>query len=201
MSYEDERLRVVQELAVDNAIRSARMLMNMGDYEQALRHLTVMAKKYPKAPDLYYTIGECHYAIDEVDLAILAFKQELLIDPTSSASQFNVAYLLGTQGKATECVECYEDIIRRDPDFYRAYNNLSAIYDQLGNTEKGIDLLKSCLAKFPTYAAGWDTLGNLCASKGRKKEAIEAYKNALKHEPDHPYARASLKRLKGFWPW
>jgi len=67
-----------------------------------------------------------------------------------------------------------------NPNNYRAYNNLGAVLEKMGNYESAVQTLMIGLKLNPQNALGWYNLGVLYDKVKNYEKAIEAYENAIK---------------------
>lgn len=70
----------------------AKEFMNAGMYEQAKVYLSGEIEKHPQDPDLYFLLGKCHLACDEIKQAQEAFDKAILID-YKKGNMVGTAYL------------------------------------------------------------------------------------------------------------
>ncbi len=66
-----------------------------------------------------------------------------------------------------------------------------------GQTHDAIEIFGLNIQLFPKVANCWDSYGEALLENGRKKEALKAYKKALKIRPDLPSAKKAVDLLEG----
>jgi len=113
--------------------------------------------------------------------------------------------LLGSLGRNQENIDRYEELLKNEPDNVRWWNLLADSY----GSEKGIEIVKKGLAKFPNDAGLLFRQAEIYKNQGKYDEAIEYYKKTV--EQDNKiggayYAMAFLyKDLKRYdeaiWAW
>ena len=84
----------------------------------------------------------------------------------------------------------FSEIIRQFPQIPEASNNLAAIYAKEGDYEQARQVLLSAIANNPDYPNARVSLGDLYA-----KLAADAYREALKLNPNDIASKAKLKML------
>jgi tetratricopeptide (TPR) repeat protein len=73
----------------------------------------------------------------------------------------------------------YERALSIDPDNDKIYNQLAYVYNQLGDFEKALSLIKKCISLKPDEAYSIDTLGDIYAFNANSDEARDCYIKAL----------------------
>lgn len=64
------------------------------------------------------------------------------------------------------------------------------------NVDNAIELFRLNTELFPNIGNCWDSYGEVLMIKGKKKEALSAYKKALEINPDIPSAKEAVKKLE-----
>jgi len=80
-------------------------------------------------------------------------------------------------------VVLWEDVIRKNPKAWIAYNNLGSAYNKVGKYEEAIPLLNKAIKLEPGYAEAYNNLGNAYNNIGNYEEAIALYKKAIELNP------------------
>jgi len=123
--------------------------------------------------------------------AMDALNQRIAANPEDVESTFLKGLLLLQQGDKNGAREVFLDISRRFPRLPEAYNNLAAIHAADGEYELARQTLLSAIANTPDYAPVRANLGDLYI-----KMAMDAYREALKLNPNDSAAHARLKVLE-----
>jgi serine/threonine protein kinase/tetratricopeptide (TPR) repeat protein len=84
----------------------------------------------------------------------------------------------------------YEKIVEMDPLHKRSYNEMSYLYDDMGNFEKSIWAINQYIALAPDEANPYDSRGDLYARNGDIDNALASYQKATEIKPDY-YASVS----------
>ncbi len=88
-----------------------------------------------------------------------------------------------------EAEHVYRRILATDPNNPPALHLLGVLGGQVGQTQAGIDLIQRAIALKPDYADAYNNLGCALSTQDRPDEAIAAFKNALRIQPDNSSAR------------
>ncbi|WP_289031290.1 tetratricopeptide repeat-containing sulfotransferase family protein [uncultured Paraglaciecola sp.] len=122
-------------------------------------------------------LGELRYMANQIDLAISAHTQALVVEPNSKRSRNQLAALLRFKGKLAEAEVLYTDVIKLEPDNYQACYNLS----QLRRFKKADDivpLLTRCSQLLPAEHHGHIMLHY---AYGKVFEDLGEYPKAFRH--------------------
>ena len=86
----------------------------------------------------------------------------------------------------------------------RAYDftapNVNAIASGLfqdGDTATASLFFRRNVEDYPTWAEGWESLGDMAAARGEREQARTYYEKALILAPGNARVRASLERVRG----
>jgi tetratricopeptide (TPR) repeat protein len=98
----------------------------------------------------------------------------------------------------------FERALTHDPNYASAYAGLGAAYDLKGSfltlpdlIVKAIEALRKAIELNPKLSNAYSWLGSALGDLGRFDEAMTAYEEALRLEPDDDGARSGLARL--YW--
>lgn len=123
-----------------------------------------------------------------------------LVDQEQERSAFgrDVRSLLGLaesalrQGKFTEAIPPYEELIKKVPTFYEAYFGLGMSYGQTGQLADAEASLRKYLSFQPVSGDGHAALGVILLQLQRGPEAVPELKQALQIDPSLDEARKAL---------
>ncbi|MFH1519966.1 MAG: tetratricopeptide repeat protein [Candidatus Omnitrophota bacterium] len=86
----------------------------------------------------------------------------------------------------------WEDLIRKNPKTWIAYNNLGTAYSDIGKKEEAARLFKKAIELNPDCIIAYYDLANLYKDSGKTEEAIILYKKVIKIKPDYIEAYNNL---------
>ena len=96
------------------------------------------------------------------------------------------------EGNYAEAVEEFRSAIRRDRNLYDAYFNLAVTYQRMSLHDKAITILKDLMLRSVSRPAYYYALGNSYFYTENYDSAEDAFKRALKLNPEHAKSLFSL---------
>jgi tetratricopeptide (TPR) repeat protein len=141
---------------------------------------------------------------DYLSKAIQHYQDALKLDPSASIIFEELTDLYIQTNHLRDAITQAEDLLKQNPDNLDARRMLAKIYFRMipTNTQDGRineDYLKKAIeqyekitAKEPKDAESWVVLGRLYRASAKSPEAENAYKQALKAEPDNEDALTGL---------
>jgi tetratricopeptide (TPR) repeat protein len=91
-------------------------------------------------------------------------------------------------------VSLWEDVVKKNPNSPRGYNNLGLAYSEKGMYEKAIAAYEYCIAMYPSYRTAYVNLGVAYAVTGRINAAVTIFLKAVAMDPDNTIAYTNLGR-------
>jgi len=162
--------------------------------EEALPHFEAAARINPRDPmshsnlgTYFQSHGHMREAVDQYDAAV-----NLTSDPgflTLTYANLGATQLaMGEQGEAAKS---FEESLRYNPTQFNAWLGLGLLAQRQGKLDEAIADFSRSVAAQPT-AQGFYELGHTLAQTGRTAEALQAYQQALKVDPDFAQAQQAL---------
>lgn len=92
---------------------------------------------------------------------------------------FNQGTTFQNQKNFPKAIEAYAEVLKIDPNYAEAYNNLGIIYNQMGNFEKAVFHLQKAIAANPNYFKSYNNLGVILYENGHFEEAANQFWKAI----------------------
>lgn len=118
--------------------------------------------------------------------------------PSFTPARHNLALVLLRQGKILESVREVETLRRAEPGNPQYRNLQAAALARLGDYEGALAMYADVIREQPREPRLWLSYGHALKTAGRTDEAIKAYREAAKLDPDFGDAYWSLANLKTF---
>lgn len=94
------------------------------------------------------------------------------------------AEALRSFGQVDAARQAYEHVLASDPSNTGMLAGLGDLYTEIGELDKGLELLKRLLEIRPDYVIGWASLGTNYLKRGNAVEAEKAYVHAQSLQPE-----------------
>jgi len=86
----------------------------------------------------------------------------------------------------------YQKVLKIDPNYVNAHNNLGIIFQKLGKGQKAKDCLEKAIEINPNNADAYNNLGNIFKSLGERQKAKDCYEKAITINPNYADAHNNL---------
>ena len=120
----------IEQLA--NVMKNARMLDELGQYEEAVSWYDIAIKKNPKDIVAWYNKGNVLDNMGKREEAIYCYDKVLAIIPNDISSMYNKAIVLSKIEKYEEATSLFNEIISKDPTHIGALTNRRVSLNKLG---------------------------------------------------------------------
>ena len=105
---------------------------------------------------------------------------------------FNLAVKNHQNNNLKEAQDLYNQILKVDPKYIDAYNNLGLLFESTGKDQKAMDCYKKAIEINPNYVNAHTNLGNVFKTLGEKQKAIDCYEKAIKIKPNYDMPHNNL---------
>ncbi|HUI30862.1 MAG TPA: glycoside hydrolase family 99-like domain-containing protein [Candidatus Acidoferrales bacterium] len=118
----------------------------------------------------------------------LISKPVVRLKPATSTSSFKESYEharnLAINGKISESMEIFEELLSVNPEHAGVLNDLGALYFQKGDKEKAVQSFERAVKSDPQNISALKNLADLYLDVGRVAEATKTYKDILAITPN-----------------
>jgi len=128
-----------------------RVLINHGQYSEAIHHLTKAIRIDPNFAPAYLNMGRALTEQGRLDEAIVYLTKAVRLDPKSAWSHANLGSTLGRKGRIDEAIASTLEAIRLKPDFVEARTNLGMCLGVQGRFDEAIAQFTGALRINPGY--------------------------------------------------
>ncbi len=111
---------------------------------------------------------------------------------SNAEEHFKLGNVFLEQGKLESAIESYQQALKINPDYAKAYHNLGFVSQLQNNFEAAVEYYQQALNIRPNEAQTHNNLGIVLKKQGQLRSAIESYQQALKFKPDYAEAHYNL---------
>jgi tetratricopeptide (TPR) repeat protein len=142
------------------------------------------AAKRPQNPRALNNLGMIYGELNRFPEAIKLFVRVLELDPTSTETNYNLAYALARVGRDEESIKYFQAAIAAKPDNIDALANFGAALQRLGRFEEAIAQNKAALRLDRRLAEAHYNLGLALMKRGRAEEGLEHLRASSRLAPN-----------------
>ena len=164
------------------------------DDEGALTSMALAAGLDPGSSYLKQETARLYARLGDMETAMIYAKRAVELSPDSPEPRLFAARVAGSAGLWNEAKTYYQDVLRLEPNNHEALTLLGTLYAEVGDLDKAESTFKRLVAVDPGHLSYY-YLGKFYYAIGRPKEAIGAFKTALKKNPDFTTVLADLALL------
>jgi tetratricopeptide (TPR) repeat protein len=166
-----------------------------GDIAGAIAEFKDGLRLDPADMNLHNSLGVCYGIVKDYDNALAAFENAIWLTPQEMMAIYNKGYVLLLKGQREQALECFLSADAREPDVFEVIFHLGQTFMEMGATEKARPYLEAATRANRRSGPAFKTLGACLDKLGLTKEAIQAYKRAIKINPADAESLSILGRL------
>ncbi len=163
-------------------LRAQAVILEGGDYTEALPILKRGIELYPNDKELLYNLGDFAYHAQELGTSITYLEKVLSMDPTHERALQHLTWAYRDKMNPEKMREIARRYVNETgtPEAY-AYNLLAESYLMLNQLDEAITIVNNLIDLYPDNSDAWITLGNAYLFSGRVREGLAAYDSASAH--------------------
>ena len=122
--------------------------------------------------------------------------RELLKKYNKSVELQNIlGFALSSQWKLIDAIKIFEKIIKTQPDFYFAYNNMGNVLKDLCRLDEAKIYYQKCIKINPNYIEAYIGLGKIFLDLNKLDKSAAVFKQALKLKPENGELHRRLSQV------
>lgn len=171
----------------------------------ALWQLRQAVASNPQDPQAHYALGVKYESQGETKKAIGEYKKTLSLKPNDEQALYRLGRLTGELGDSDQAIKVFKLAVKLNPNFAEARRLLAAEYNRQGMAfmEQGrLDAAREALEAGIQANGGplqtealRNNLGCLYVRENRPDQAIDAFREVLRQNPNVPQAHYNLALL------
>jgi superkiller protein 3 len=169
-----------------------------GEYEQALKYYNLAIERHPSAEQkavLADKMGDLYRINDQPQRAIDAYRRAAGFDPGYASPWYNLGNIQAGLEQDDEAIAAYRKAIALKPGDPWPYHNLALVYEKREVYGEAIALYQQAIERQRTdrdRAISWENLGNVYNDLNRLAEAVSAFQEAIRLNPEYALPWSSL---------
>ncbi len=149
----------------------------------------------PADANLHNSLGVCHGVLKDFDSALSAFENAIRLSPKEVMAIYNKGYLLLLKGDLEQALECFLKADACEANVFEVIFHIGQVLVEMGADEKARPYLEAATRANNRSGSAFKRLGACLDKLGLTKEAIQAYKSAVKINPGDAESLSLLGRL------
>jgi tetratricopeptide (TPR) repeat protein len=142
-------------------------------------------------------LGKAYTDLDDVDLAMDAYRRAIALHPERLEHYHNLAALHESAGQPGEAERLYREVIARDPKQMQARYNLGYLLLDEQRYQEAATTIEALLVLQPDNAQAYINLASAYLNLDRSPSAAEAYERFLElYEQDDAVRRKVVRQLR-----
>lgn len=146
----------------------------------------------------HHQLGDQYRLRHRYKSAVLEYQLALSLDPKHKDSRFNLAACQEYQGLYATSLVSYHKAALQDPGDREVVYRLARVNFKMGNLTEALAYVEQSLTKKPAEN-GYDLKARILQAMGRKSEAVEAYLDLLKLNPNDAAAQYKVNKAMAKW--
>jgi tetratricopeptide (TPR) repeat protein len=186
------------------------VLMQQGDYEQAIAQLTQAVQHESKNAELHAWLGKAYLqrgaarndqnrreaAEQDYEQAALSFRRAISLDSRQKVASTGLGWVYYYQQAYPEAQEQFEEALRIDPNQAEAHNGLGWTLSTLHHYGEARTQFYKAIEDDAGYVNAYYGLGRLYEETGDTNQARQAYQSVLAIDPQYLDVQGRFDRLE-----
>jgi len=161
----------------------------LADAENA--YLEILSEK-PDSGSVLNALGTVFLDQSQPDKARMVFEKAAALNPPDLSACYNLGRLRQMKGDDKGAISIYRAVVKQQPGFGLAWNNMGVAYREIGEPEEAISCFRRAVAFSPDMAEAWNNLGVAQDEFHMIENASRSYRKAIEIQPDYASAHFNL---------
>ena len=167
-------------------------LFDKGDIKGSIEEFKQALKLDPSNTNLHNSLGVCYGLQGDYKKAKLEFNAVIKLDSTEVMSWYNLGFTNMLEGKRQKALDLFLKANTINQDVFEIAFQTGRLLMEMSQPQRGEKFLEHASRLDPQSAAAYRYLGECYTSTGRIKDAIAAYKKAIKQNPSDAASLSAL---------
>jgi tetratricopeptide (TPR) repeat protein len=148
--------------------------------------------------EAHHRLGDQLRLRQRYDDALAAYRKAIQLDPLHKDTLFNIAACLEYTGQYSLALEAYQRAGTQNPKDPDVSYRLARVYLKMDKPDKALEYIARSL-EMKSQENGYSLKAQIMEKLGRKDEAVAAYREVLKSNPDDINVQFELNKSLGKW--
>jgi len=186
----------------ESILEKATLAHEQGRLAEAKTAYLELLKDKPDSGTVLNALGTVYLDLSQPEKARTLFERAATLDPPHLSACYNLGRLKQMEQDYYGAIGIYSDIVRQQPRFGLAWNNLGVAYREIGKPDEAISCFRRAVAFAADLAEAWNNLGVAQDEFQMIENAITSYQKAIEIQPDYASGHfnlgVSLQKLERF---
>ena len=170
---------------------SVRTVVRNRDWKDPMTFWLKVLERTPECARAHDNLGSEYFKQKNYQKALRHYQEAVRIRPGHGIFHNNLGMAMGVTGDVEGAEAEFRKALSLDRGIAAAFNNMGIVYYQRGDYGKAASVFRYSARKKPD-ARAWFNCGNAEIKMGRNLEAADAFRGALRCDPDYAEAHYML---------
>jgi len=147
-----------------------------GKHEEARKTAGALVERYPKRPNVHYTLGYVHLMAADDEAMAAEMEKEIAVTPNHVPARLQLANYWLKQGEAEKGLPYARQALELEPEQFMTHQMLGRLLLDLGQVKESITALEKAVQLAPECLLCHSVLANAYARDGRSADAEKQLK-------------------------
>ena len=163
-----------------------------GDIDRAIDDFKKGLQLDPEDVNLHNSLGVCYGVLNDHEHAFEAFDRAIARSPNEIMPIYNKGYLMLLDGNREEALGLFQQAQAIEPDIFEVVFHIGQTLMEMGDPKGAEPYLTTAVAANDRSGTALKLLGDCLATQGAIRNAMQAYKRAVKINPEDADSLSSL---------
>ncbi|BBO78514.1 hypothetical protein DSCW_59310 [Desulfosarcina widdelii] len=173
-------------------LKQAELAHDEGRLADAEKAYLEVLNETPDSGPVLNALGTVFLDRSKPDQAKTVFEKAASLNPPDLSACYNLGRLKQMEGDDKGAITLYRAIVKQQPRFGLAWNNMGVAYREIGEPEEAISCFRRAVAFAPDMAEAWNNLGVAQDEFHMNENASSSYQKAIELQPDYASAHFNL---------
>ena len=170
-------------------------LYQKGNIDSAVKEFKTALVLDPSNVNVHNSLGVCYGVMENFDEAKAEFAETIRLDPQETMAVYNLGLVHLLTDQKEKALKHFLDADRDGENIFEVAFQTGKLYLEMGQPEKAKVLLEKAVDLKPESGLAFRYLGDCCTAMNLTADAVAAYKNAIRLNPNDAESLSALGYL------